>query len=38
MRLKEWQRTIILVVLLAIAIGFILWTRKSVDTNFIDQF
>ena len=34
--MKEWQRTVVLVVLLAVAIGFILWSRQSIDTNFID--
>lgn len=37
MKLKEWHRTIILIILIAIAVGFILWTRHSVDTNFINQ-
>lgn len=33
-RLKEWHRTIILVVLLVIAVGFIMWSRHSYDVNF----
>jgi uncharacterized membrane protein YhfC len=37
-RLKEWQRTIILLVLLAIAIGFILWSRNQYASNFTESF
>lgn len=34
--MKEWVRTVILVILFAIAIGFIIWTRNAVETNFLD--
>ncbi len=34
MKLKEWQRTVILLVLLAVALGFILWSRHIINTNF----
>ncbi|HSW37531.1 MAG TPA: hypothetical protein VLG37_04165 [Candidatus Saccharimonadales bacterium] len=30
----EWMRTVLLLLLLAIAIGFILWTRHLSDVNF----
>jgi len=33
MKLKEWQRTVILLVLLAVAIGSILWLRHSYDAQ-----
>lgn len=34
--MKERQRTIILVLLLAFAIGYILWMNHRVDVNFVD--
>lgn len=34
--MKEWHRTIVLVVLLALAIGFIIWSSHSTDTNFVN--
>lgn len=37
-RLTEKHRTIILLVLLAIAIGFIIWTKNSYSENFTDSF
>ncbi|MEM6998175.1 MAG: hypothetical protein AAF413_04685 [Patescibacteria group bacterium] len=37
-RLKEWHRTIILVVLLFVGIGVIYWANSNVDENFVDQF
>lgn len=27
--MKEWQRTVLLLVLLAIAVGFIIWSRQA---------
>lgn len=36
MKLKEWHRTIILVGLLLLAIGFLVWANQSTDTNFVD--
>lgn len=33
--MKEWHRTIILLVLLAIAVGFLVWSHNTVDTNFV---
>lgn len=36
MRLKEWQRTILLVALLLAAAGYIYWTQQSIETNFVD--
>lgn len=37
-RVSEKQRTIILVLLLVFAIGFIYWTKNQYSTNFIDSF
>lgn len=37
-QLTEKQRTIILLLLLAFAIGFIIWTRQQYSTNFVDSF
>jgi hypothetical protein len=34
MKLKEWQRTIALLILLALAIGFLLWANHASDSNF----
>jgi len=34
--MKEWHRTIILLVLLGAAIGFIFWMNNSYDNNFIE--
>lgn len=36
--MKEWHRTVILLLLIAVAIGFVLWTRNNYDTNFVDSF
>ena len=33
--MKEWQRTVILLLLLVLAIGFILWSRHAYDVNFL---
>lgn len=33
--MKEWYRTVILLLLLAIAIGFLVWSRHNVDANFV---
>ncbi len=35
--MKEWHRTVILIVLLAIGIGFLIWARVAIDLNFIDK-
>lgn len=37
-RITEKQRTVILLCLLAFAIGFIMWTRESYSSNFVDTF
>lgn len=34
--MKEWQRTVILVILLGIAIGFLLWSQVA-DGNFVQS-
>jgi hypothetical protein len=36
MSVKEWHRTVILLVLLAIAAGFLFWSAHATDTNFVD--
>lgn len=36
--LREWQRTVLLLLLLAFAIGFIYWTRTQYADNFVDTF
>jgi uncharacterized membrane protein YhfC len=36
-RLKEWQRTVILLALLVLAIGFIIWSKNQYNTNFVDN-
>lgn len=33
--MKEWQRTVLLLLLLAIAIGWIIWTSQSADSNLV---
>jgi uncharacterized membrane protein YhfC len=35
--MKEKTRTILLLILLAIAVGFIIWMRKSYSSNFTDN-
>jgi hypothetical protein len=37
-RLKEWHRTVILLLLLTIAVAFIIWSRGQYNTNFVDSF
>jgi hypothetical protein len=37
-RLEEWQRTVLLLLLLAIAVAFIIWSRGQYTTNFVDSF
>ncbi len=36
--LREWQRTVILVLLLLAGIAFMYWTTHSYDQNFINSF
>jgi len=33
--MKEWHRTVILLVLLSIAIGFIAWSYRAAETNLL---
>jgi hypothetical protein len=33
MRIKEWQRTVILLLLLAIAVGYIIYLKTGYETN-----
>lgn len=37
-KITEKQRTIILLCLLAFAIGFIIWTNSNYSENFTDSF
>lgn len=34
--MKEWHRTIILLILLAVAIGFLVWSAQNTESNFVD--
>jgi|GEM_PF-2711744 len=34
--MKEWTRTILLVVLLAACVAFLLWTRHAAETSLIN--
>lgn len=34
--MKEWHRTVILLILLAVAIGFLVWSSHATDSNFVD--
>lgn len=36
--ITEKQRTMILLVLLVFAVGFIMWTKNSYTDNFVDSF
>jgi hypothetical protein len=36
--MKEWQRTIVLLILLGVAIGFLVWNIHQSDTNFVNRF
>lgn len=36
--ITEKQRTLLLLVLLAFAIGFIFWMKSSYSTNFVEGF
>ena len=31
--MKEWHRTVVLLVLLAIAVGFLIWTYHAAETS-----
>ena len=35
--MKEWHRTILLVILILIAFGYIIWSRQLLENNFIDS-
>jgi hypothetical protein len=37
-KITEKQRTLILVLLLAFAVGFIFWTKNSYSSNFVEGF
>lgn len=33
--MKEWHRTVILLILLGVGIGFLIWVRQATDANFV---
>lgn len=35
MKLQEWHRTVILLVLLALAIGFVVWAGHAAEDTFV---
>lgn len=35
--MKEWHRTVVLVILLIVAIAFLLWLRQSTEANFVES-
>lgn len=37
-KIKEWHRTVILLILILFAVGFIIWTNSQYETNFIEAF
>lgn len=37
-QLKEWHRTVLLLLLIAVAIGFILWSKNQYSINFTESF
>lgn len=36
--MKEWQRTIVLILMLGVLIGYLVWAAQTTSTNFIDTF
>jgi hypothetical protein len=34
--MKEWHRTILLLIMLCVAVGFIFWQRSQYANNFLD--
>jgi hypothetical protein len=34
MKLKEWHRTVLLLLLLVLAIGFLVWSGQAAEDNF----
>jgi len=38
MYIQEWQRTVLLFILLGVAIGFLFWTQGQYSNNFVDTF
>ncbi len=36
--IREWQRTILLIILLALCLGLLFWSNKQYQSNFIDTF
>ncbi len=37
-KFKEWHRTVIIVLLIVAAVGFIIWTNGNYSANFVDSF
>jgi hypothetical protein len=38
LHISEKQRTVILLCILALCVGFVLWTDRQYQTNFVDSF
>lgn len=36
MKFKEWHRTVLLLVLIAVAVGYIIWLRTGYQTSLLD--
>lgn len=34
--MKEWHRTVLLLLMLLILVGFIVWSGHQTDANFVD--
>ncbi len=35
MRVKEWHRTVILLVLLLVAVGYLVWVANATDSSLV---
>jgi hypothetical protein len=36
MKLKEWHRTVVLLILIIVAIGYIVWLRTGYQSNLLE--
>jgi hypothetical protein len=34
--MKEWQRTVVLLIIITAMVGFMIWSHHNYATNFID--
>lgn len=37
MNIKEWHRTVVLLILLTVAVGFLIWSAHTTDANFVNS-